>query len=92
MEKPSITSLFNVFGEIAGKRWAVGATGNLFWFFKNRIISDNKCLKSEDLKGELDDYKRFIDGNEYDNQMFMKNVTIAAMGELRIFIVGCNFK
>jgi hypothetical protein len=67
MKKPSLTSFIYVFGEIAGKSWAGGVTSSLFWFFKNRLISDNQCLKSEDLKGELNDYERFIEGNEYDN-------------------------
>lgn len=49
-------------------------------------------FKSEALKCELNDYERFIEGNESDNQMFMKNVTIAAMGEMGIYIVTSHFK
>lgn len=79
MIKYPTTFLMNKADAITGNGRQLFCAPFCFSFLHRRLINVYECLKTKALKCELNDYKRLIEGNEFDNQMNMKNVRIAAM-------------
>lgn len=79
MEKYPTTFLMNKADVITENGWQLFCAPFCFSYLHRRLINVYTCLKTKVLKCELDDFKRLIESNKFDNQIFMKNVSIAAI-------------